>query len=472
VNYEPQDAVPNGWTSKTLEEFVEEGRAIGYGVLKPGPNVEGGIRLIKSNQVRDGHVDLSEDYRISPELDQEFRRTRLRGGELLLNVVGSIGRSAIAPPELKGANVSRAIAVLPVDTQRAPWIQLFLSSPKCQAEMFGRKVGIAQPVLNLGQVRKLLIPVPPLPEQRRIVAEIEKLFTRLDAGVAALRRLQANLKRYRAAVLKAACEGRLVATEAELARKDGRTYENGQELLQRILAERRKQWAESHQQNGSRNYREPVSPYREDLHQCPGGWTWATFDQVSSLITKGSSPKWQGFDYCDKGILFVRSENVRWGKLDLSDVAHLPATFNEKERKSILHEGDVLLNLVGASIGRAAVATHEVAGGNVNQAVAVIRLVLKEFISEFAVFWLTSAGAQKRIHSEKVDVARANFSLEDARVLPIPLPPLTEQTRIVAEVERRLSVVEELETLVSADLQRAARLRESILKKAFTGELA
>ncbi len=153
------------------------------------------------------------------------------------------------------------------------------------------------------------------------------------------------------------------------------------------------------------------------------------------------------------------------------DVAYLPLAFNEKERKSILREGDVLLNLVGASIGRAAVATPAVDGGNVNQAVAVIRLVHSETIKHFVTAWLISAEGQKRIHTKKVDVARANFSLEDTRVLPVPVPPLAEQQRIIAEVERRLSVVEGLEAVVNANLQRATRLRQAILQRGFEGKL-
>jgi type I restriction enzyme S subunit len=277
--------------------------------------------------------------------------------------------------------------------------------------------------------------------------------------------VQANLKRYRAAVLKAAGEGKLVPTEAELARKEGRKYETGAELLARVVAERRQKWT------GRGKYKEPVAPDASNLPPLPEGWTWATFGQITSLITKGSSPNWQGFNYCDEGIVFVRSENVRWGMLDLADVAHLPPAFNEKERKSILREGDVLLNLVGASIGRAAIATSAIHGGNVNQAVAVVRLVAKETMNRFAVLWLLSSDAQRRIHSEKVEVARANFSLEDTRVLPIPLPPLAEQERIVAEVERRLSVVEELEAVVAANMQRATRLRQSVLQRAFEGKL-
>lgn len=92
--------------------------------------------------------------------------------------------------------------------------------------------------LPQGPMKQILLLVPEEDEQREIVAEIEKQFTRLEAGVAGLRRVQANLKRYRAAVLKAACEGKLVLTEAELARQESRTYETGAQLLERILEER------------------------------------------------------------------------------------------------------------------------------------------------------------------------------------------------------------------------------------------
>ena len=115
-------------------------------------------------------------------------------------------------------------------------------------------------------------PLPPLAEQRRIVAEIEKQFTRIDASVDALKRAQANLKRYRASVLKDACEGRLVPTEAELARAEGRDYEHADELLERILAERRARW-ESQAKRG-RKYKELVAPDTSDLPELPEGWAW------------------------------------------------------------------------------------------------------------------------------------------------------------------------------------------------------
>ena len=113
-----------------------------------------------------------------------------------------------------------------------------------------------------GPIKRIPLLVPPEDEQRQIVAEIEKQFTRLEAGVAALRRVQANLKRYRAAVLKAACEGRLVPTEAELAKAGNRKFETGEALLARILTERRQNW------QGRGKYKEPAAPDTRSSPHC------------------------------------------------------------------------------------------------------------------------------------------------------------------------------------------------------------
>ncbi|MGE4179682.1 MAG: restriction endonuclease subunit S [Limisphaerales bacterium] len=462
--------LPPGWRWLRVKEIgdVQLGR-------QRAPKHQNGANMrpyLRVANVFEDRIDLSDvlSMNFTP---REFDTFALRANDILLNEGQSlhlVGRPALYRDELPGACFQNTLVRFRPGPDVDPKFALTIFRGYMHTGKFQKIARWTTNIAHLGAQRfaEMPFPLPPLPEQRRIVAEIEKQFTRLEAGVSALRRVQANLKRYRAAVLKAACEGQLVPTEAELHRQrktKSAPLETSAELLTRILAERRKNWT------GRGQYKEPAAPDTANLPPLPEGWTWATFDQISTLITKGSSPNWQGFNYCDEGIIFVRSENVRWGSLDLSDVAHLPPAFNDKERKSILCEGDVLLNLVGASIGRAAIATAEVDGGNVNQAVAVIRLVAKEPMNQFAMLWLNSSEAQKRIHAEKVDVARANFSLEDTRILPFPLPPLAEQTRIAAEVERRLSVLEELETVVSANLQRATRLRQSILQKAFTGGL-
>src|SRR3569833_194766 len=128
--------------------------------------------------------------------------------------------------------------------------------------------------LSGANAKKLPIPVVPLDQQKRIVAEIEKQFTRLDEAVANLKRVKSNLKRYKAAVLKAAVEGRLVETEAERARREGRCYETGEQLLQRILEDSRSQW------NGKGKYKEPAAPEPRELPEMPEGWVWATLEQL------------------------------------------------------------------------------------------------------------------------------------------------------------------------------------------------
>ena len=139
------------------------------------------------------------------------------------------------------------------------------------------------------------------------MAEIEKQFTRLDASVAALKRVQVNLKRYRASVLKAACEGKLVPTEAELAQSEGRDYEPADRLLERILSERRARWDSQEKRRGK--YKEPVTPDTSDLPELPKGWVWATVDQliVDSPQNGIYKPKSQYGD----GVPVLRIEDYR-----------------------------------------------------------------------------------------------------------------------------------------------------------------
>ena len=414
----------------------------------------GRFKYITSKNIRPWGLDLGDIAYLDEDVHREiYSRCNPELGDVLLTKDGAnTGNVAINTLEEEFSLLSSvALLKLKRDILDSRFVRYYLESPVGSKRLLGDMTGTAIRRIILRKIKETEIPVAPPDDQRRIVAEIEKQFTRLEAGVAALRRVQANLKRYRAAVLAAACEGRLVPTEAELCgsgvpplnptstaklasskagskvskspkRQDAAsTFESGQQLLARILTERRQNW------QGRGKYKEPVAPDAAKLPAIPDGWTWASFDQVTTLITKGSSPNWQGFNYCNDGIIFVRSENVRWGLLDLDGVAHLPPAFNEKERKSILREGDVLLNLVGASIGRAAIATAEVDGGNVNQAVAVIRFVSRKTMNQFAMLWLNSIDGQKRIHAEKVDVARANFSLEDHSSSPAP-PPTPRRT--------------------------------------------
>ena len=382
-------------------------------------NQEGtGIPHVRPMNInRQGNLDLSVVKYVSPDRDKK----RLRAGDVLFNNTNSpelIGKTTVINKDNDWAfsnHMTRIVFPQEVSPKFVAYQLHFLWSMgyflhKCvkhvnQASISSKTLGDSVPLI-----------LAPFDEQKLIVSEIEKQFSRLDEAMAALKRVRAGLKRYKASVLKAAVEGRIVTSEQKK-------------------------------------------------------WKTTTVGEVSEIVTKGSSPNWQGFEYSSEGVVFVRSQNVSWGHLDLSDVAHLPLAFNKKEKKSVLRTGDVLLNIVGASIGRAAVASKSIEGGNINQAVAVIRPLRDRLLPQFLMCYFLSEKVQKLIHAQKVDVARANYSLDQIRKLPLHLPPLDDQHLIVEEIESRLSVAEEIEEIININLKRAERLRQAILKKAFSGRL-
>ena len=314
--------------------------------------------------------------------------------------------------------------------------------------------------LSSKSIAEIPLPLPPMDQQKRIVAEIEKQFSRLDEAVANLKRVKANLKRYKAAVLKDAVEGRLVETEAELARREGRSYETGAQLLQRILETRRSQW------KGKGKYKEPVAPDTSDLPELPEGWVWALLNQLSDVV-RGGSPRPAGDPRYFGG-------PVPWitvGPLtaDESDYLHrVPEglTLEGKERSRYIEPDTLLLTNSGATLG---VPKISLIGGCINDGVAALLDVdypLKRYLVNFL---RTKTMSMRRINQ---GAAQPNLNTSIIKAMIVPLPPEAEQQRIIAEVDRRLSLLRETEALVDANLQRAERLRQSILANAFSGRIS
>jgi type I restriction enzyme S subunit len=310
-------------------------------------------------------------------------------------------------------------------------------------------------------------PVAPLPEQRRIVAKIEELFTRLEAGVAALRRVQAALKRYRAAMLKAACEGRLVPQDPN--------DEPAEKLLARILAECCARWEANLRAKGKdpkkAKYVEPKSPDTDGLPEVPKGWCWA---MVGNLVSDGPTnglylPK----ERYGHGVPILRIDDFQNDSSRSFDQLRLiSATAEEIERYS-LQENDLVVNRVNSltHLGKCMVVSSRNLPALFES--NMMRIRLSQFIDpKFVEAYLHSTGGRIRLTSNaKWAVNQASINQKDVENTPIPLAPLAEQRRIVAEVERRLSVVQELEHTVAANLARAERLRQAILRRAFEGKL-
>lgn len=314
---------------------------------------------------------------------------------------------------------------------------------------------------------RIPIPVPPLSTQNTIVAEIEKQFTRLDAGVAALRRLQANLKRYRAAVLKAACEGRLVPTEAELARAEGRTFETGEQLLARILADRRKNW------HGRGKYKEPAAPDTTNLPPLPEGWVYTSIDPLLDTNSVGMKTGPFGSllkksEHKDSGVPVIGIENIGAnGRFVHGSKIYVTTQKAHELAAYELLVGDVVISRSG-TVGELCVIPESVGTARFSTNIMMVRLAPWCSSTYFCFLFAGSPIVLDQIKELCKGSTREFLNQHILKSIIFPLPPFAEQLRIVAEVERHLSVIEELEAAFTATLQRATSLRQSVLQRAFS----
>lgn len=222
------------------------------------------------------------------------------------------------------------------------------------------------PILNKGRFSKIEIPLPPLSEQNRIADILDKA----DA-----------IRRKRQQVLD------LIPT----------SYKS---LFLSMFGD-------------------PVENHR--------GLRIKTIADLATRISKGESPKWQGFDYQDDGVQFITSENVRWGNLDTSTPKYISHAFHTKLERSQLAKDDLLINLVGASVGRAAIVPEIELPANVNQAVAVVSLDRKQMLPSFLLHQLLNDSVQRVLLGNVVESARANISLANIRDTTVLVPDMKEQ---------------------------------------------
>jgi len=290
------------------------------------------------------------------------------------------------------------------------------------------------PSIRKSDVLDIPIKVPGLADQNQIVAELETQFSRLDEAVANLQRVKANLKRYKVSVLKAAVEGRLVETEASIAQREGRSYETGEQLLQRILDERRVKWS------GKGKYKEPSAVSLDGLAAVPHGWSCAAGGQLFRWSSGVNLP----VKNLNGGDVPVYGGNGVNGWHTESNIAH----------------PTLVIGRVGAGCGnvhfvmRSAWITDNAIFATEVPIACDLRYL--EIVFFTANLNSVAAGSGQPFVNQTI--------LNDTLV---PLPPSTEQSRIVAEVDRHLFIICEVESEVDANLRRAQALRQATLAKAF-----
>ena len=429
----------------------------------------GDHKIVKFRDIDEhGHVDWHNPVKGFVDSAPEVTRTLkdLQKNDVLVtasahmseHIGKKVGIVAKIPGQFTGAYVVGEILQVRAREGIEPkWILYYLRSTDGYKAIQRRVHGVH---LISSRAQNIEIPVAPPDQQKRIVAEIEKQFSRLDEAVANLKRVKANLKRYKAAVLKAAVEGRLVETEAELARREGRSYETGAQLLQRILETRRSQW------KGKGKYKEPAAPVTAGLPELPEGWVWANVEQLTWLVTSGSRG-WGNF-YSDTGVLFIRAQDIKTDALNIKGVARVTIPADAEGTRSSVSSQDILVTITGANVTKSALVPPLEEVAFVSQHVALLKLNLPE-ISSFVFSWIVSpSNGRKTLEAWAYGAGKPGLSLEQIRSLPVVLPPISEQRQINTEVDRSLTLADEAVAQVNVNIQRAERLRQAILQHAFS----
>ena len=190
-------------------------------------------------------------------------------------------------------------------------------------------------------------------------------------------------------------------------------------------------------------------------------------DLLANLITKGSSPKWQGVNYTDNthDVLFVTSENVGSYSLLLDSPKFVETKFNQIEPRSILKNGDYLMNIVGASIGRTATFDRDDVA-NINQAVCLIRIENQALSKPYLLHFFNSQTCLEYMFDKRVDNARPNLSMGNIAKFLIPIAPQVEQQRIVAKVDALMALCDQLKTRIQQANQQQQAIANVLVTQA------
>ena len=438
--------LPKGWIITTLPFIVKNERyAIKRGPfgshLKKQFFVESGYKVYEQQHVIKNNFSLG-DYYIEEKKFQELKNFVIKAGDVLISCSGTVGEIAIVPKEFEKGIINQALLKISLDpliVETKFFISLFIFwMLKARIDSHGSSM---RNLSSVKELKKLPISLPPLNEQKRIVAKIEELFSLVDSAKENLEKTKLLLKQYRQSILKHAFEGKLVPQDPN--------DEPASVLLEKIKKE-----------NPSQKTSNIVLE-----KELPMGWTVVNLESISDLIG-GGTPSRNNLEYFGGNIIWLTPTEIPKDRITrVSDSKEKITKLGlMKSSAKMIPKNSVLLTS-RASIGYVAIADNSL---TTNQGFSSF-VCHEPLYNFFLAYWLW--GNKKELESNATGTTFKEISKSKLRVLSIPLPPLNEQKRIVAKIEESFSIIEKNEKLVDSLLLQYNQIKNSILKQAFEGKL-
>ncbi|WP_116869991.1 restriction endonuclease subunit S [Vibrio splendidus] len=315
--------LPEGWVLKTLSSCCTE--TISYGIVQPGTHDDDGVPVVRVNNFTKNGLELSDVLRVSQSVNDKYKRTVLKGGEVLLTLVGSTGQSVIVPDSMAGWNVPRAIAVLRVsDEVGAEWVNCCLQSPIVKHFLDARANTTVQKTLNLKDVKDIPIPVPPTEYKEKALGALVSLAQKLDNN----RQTNQTLEHMAQTIFKSW----FVDFEPVKAKMSGEQPEGMDAATASLF---------------------PEKLVESELGLIPEGWEVTKLSKVIDLLNGFA---FKSPDYVKEGTFVLRTKNFDSSNSveRLGDDVYLPDEFLESHKKYLCEAYDYHVVMVAASIGKTA----------------------------------------------------------------------------------------------------------------------
>ncbi|MDP2336979.1 MAG: restriction endonuclease subunit S [Bacteroidota bacterium] len=395
------------------------------------------------------------------EIDKTHNEYQFDTKAAIIPLVSSTGHGHASMKRVKYCEGKFALgnilcAVIPNDENfvLAKYLHIYLHWNR-EELLVSQMKGMANVSLPMNRIADVIVIVPGIEQQKEIIDLEKKLVEKeLEADKLFAEQLT-QLENLNQAILQEAVQGSLVPAPSPSERAGGEADEPASELLKRIKAEKAK----------SGKKEKPLPPIKpeEIPFEIPENWVWCRLGEICSKIGSGSTPK--GSNYAKSGFPFFRSQNIYNDGLVYDDIKFVSNEVQKQMNGTIVLANDILLNITGGSLGRCALVPEDFEAGNVSQHVCIIR-PLKVDRNYFQKIVL-SPYFQKFIFSSTTGAGREGLPKYNLEQFAIPLPPLSEQKRIVAEIERQLAKTKQLKEHIIANQQATEQLLKALLHQAF-----
>jgi type I restriction enzyme S subunit len=463
-----KEGLPDGWTSAQLKDGLLIDVQPGFACGQNNRTGEGIAHLRPMNVNADGQIDLSI-VKYVPETRADRDERLLRQSDVLFNntnspeLVGKTSYYNLPEPRAFSNHMTR------LRCNQSILAPLFCAIALHQKwrEGYFRDVcshHVSQSSVSRNILLETPILLPPLGEQKRIVAKVEQLLARVNAARERLAKILAILKRFRQSVLAAACSGRLTADW----RENNTSVTSSELSIREILRLHQKQWVL--EKGSAKKYKQPKSVRTERLPEVPESWKRVSSDALFSFVTSGSRG-WAKY-YSESGSTFIRIGNLDHDTitLDLSQIKRVNPPRGAERQRTRVQPGDILVSIT-ADVGMTALVPDGIGEAYVNQHVAIARPVAGVYQPWLAWYLASAKGGQAQFQNLQRGATKIGLGLDDIRSVTVPFPPVEEQKEIAKRIEIFFKMADAIEKRVTAATAQAEKLTQAILAKAFRGEL-